>query len=500
MIKIEIEQLKASYPIEEVIGKTVKLERKGINYVGHCPFHEDHHPSLVVNPQKQTFRCFACGEHGDVIEFIEKTEHCNFMEAVGKLKIENGELKINKKNANPVDRDSDAKQFSISNSQFSIKKNLQFFSSLLPYARGYTELTPAYLDFEVGQSPVNVPKEWYAMRNRVIFPIRNEAGELIAFAARRLTDNNSEEPKYINTSTANGYKKSENLYALHRAKEAIAGKDFVFVVEGYKDAIAMHAAGFSNTVALCGTALTAGQIALLKKYTNRICLLLDGDKPGREAARKISLLLNPHSVEVQTIFLPEGEDPDSLFRRSGKEAFVSLIDKFLSKPHLSEEMLLTACLLFPETLYMFKGSSCLFTELVKSILQTDDLLFENKENRMILEHLGTGNPEPELTPALKSIVNELHTEYDQLVYNEKEQFGLLYPEASNILNIYLTRLLFLYLENRILQEIQKSVHRLLETDPKKKEIRLDILVNIAKRREQLRHVSENLDRPGAVWG
>ena len=484
MTKIEIEQLKASYPIENVIGETVKLERKGTNYVGLCPFHEDHHPSLVVNPQKQTFKCFACGEHGDVIEFIEKTEHCNFMEAVGKLKIENRELKINKKNANPVDRDNDAKQFSI-------KKNLQFFSTLLPYACGYTELTPAYLDFEVGQSPVNVPKEWYAMRNRVIFPIRNEAGELIAFAARRLTDNNSEEPKYINTSTANGYKKSENLYALHRAKEAIAGKGFVFVVEGYKDAIAMHAAGFSNTVALCGTALTIGQIALLKKYTSRICLLLDGDKPGREAARKISLSLNPYSMEVQTIFLPEGEDPDSLFRRSGKEAFVS---------HLSEEMLLTACLLFPETLYMFKGSSCLFTGLVKSILQTDDLLFENKENRMILEHLGTGNPEPGLTPALKSIANELHVEYDQLVYNEKELFGALYPEASNILNIYLTRLLFLYLENRILQEIQKNVHRLLETDPKKKKIRLDILVNIAKRREQLRHVSENLDRPGAVWG
>ncbi|WP_321571953.1 CHC2 zinc finger domain-containing protein, partial [Parabacteroides goldsteinii] len=188
MTKIEIEQLKASYPIENVIGETVKLERKGTNYVGLCPFHEDHHPSLVVNPQKQTFKCFACGEHGDVIEFIEKTEHCNFMEAVGKLKIENRELKINKKNANPVDRDNDAKQFSI-------KKNLQFFSTLLPYACGYTELTPAYLDFEVGQSPVNVPKEWYAMRNRVIFPIRNEAGELIAFAARRLTDNNSEEPK-----------------------------------------------------------------------------------------------------------------------------------------------------------------------------------------------------------------------------------------------------------------------------------------------------------------
>ena len=512
MTKIEIEQLKASYPIEDVIGETVKLERKGINYIGHCPFHEDHHPSLVVNPQKQTFKCFACGEHGDVIEFIEKTEHCNFMEAVGRLDIKRKithpqpPLERGKVTPNTIYHGEECPMGSPSPLERGqgvchlTTKNNFFLSSLLPYACGNSELTPAYLDFEVGQSPVNVPKEWYAMRNRVIFPIRNEAGELIAFAARRLTDNNPEEPKYINTSTANGYKKSENLYALHRAKEAITEKGFVFVVEGYKDAIAMHAAGFSNTVALCGTALTAGQIALLKKYTNRICLLLDGDKPGREAARKISLSLNPHSVEVQTIFLPEGEDPDSLFRRSGKEAFVSLIDKFLSKPHLSEEMLLTACLLFPETLYMFKGSSCLFTELVKSILQTDDLLFENKENRMILEHLGTGNPEPGLTPALKSIANELHVEYDQLVYNEKEQFGLLYPEASNILNIYLTRLLFLYLEKRILQEIQKNVHRLLETDPKKKKIRLDILVNIAKRREQLRHVSENLDRPGAVWG
>ena len=198
MTKRESEQMKSSVCIKEVVEGYVPLERKGSNYMGLCPFHEDHHPSLIVNPEKQTFHCFACGEHGDAIAFVQKMEHCSFMEAVGKLKMENGKLKINKKKAESVPVNTNEKKFSI-------EKNCKFFSSLLPYACGNSELTPAYLDFEVGQSPVNVPKEWYAMRNRVIFPIRDEAGQLIAFAARRLADGNPDEPKYINTSTAGGY-------------------------------------------------------------------------------------------------------------------------------------------------------------------------------------------------------------------------------------------------------------------------------------------------------
>ncbi|WP_293713944.1 CHC2 zinc finger domain-containing protein [uncultured Parabacteroides sp.] len=495
MTKKEIEELKSSLHIEEVIGKSVKLERKGANYIGLCPFHNDHHPSLMVNPEKQTFHCFACGEHGDAIGFIEKMEHCGFMEAVGKLAFDREKLTGRKKrNIN-----SDAKHLSTVTRQLSTEKNLQFLSSLLPYACGNSELTPSYLDFEVGQSPVNVPREWYIMRNRIIFPIRDEAGELVAFAARRLADGKRDEPKYINSSTADGYKKSENLYALYRAKRGIEEQGFIFLVEGYKDAIAMHAAGFTNTVALCGTALTAGQLILLQKYTKRICLLLDGDIPGREAARKISLSLDPASMEVQTIPLPEGEDPDSLFRRLGKDAFVSLIHRYQSKPHLSEELLLTASLLFADTYYMFKGSLCLFAELLNSILETDNLLLENKENRMILAHLAEGYLESDLPPALKEIADELHTEYDLLVYNEKEQFESLYPHATNVMDMYLTRLFFLYTENRILRDIQKQVRLLLETTPEKKKKRLAILVHIAERREQLRHVSENLDRPGAVW-
>ena len=147
---------------------------------------------------------------------------------------------------------------------------------------------------------------------------------------------------------------------------------------------------------------------------------------------------------------------------------------------------------------MFKGSSCLFTELVNSILRTDDLLLENKENRAILTHLAEGHPESDLSPVLKRVTDELHAEYDQAIYQEKEQFGSLYPEAANVMEMFLIRLFFLYTENRILRDIQKQVRLLLETVPENKEKRLAILIHIAKRREQLRHVSENLDRPGAV--
>ena len=329
MTKREIEQMKSSVCIKEVVEGYVPLERKGSNYMGLCPFHEDHHPSLIVNPEKQTFHCFACGEHGDAIAFVQKMEHCSFMEAVGKLKMENGKLKINKKKAESVPVNTNEKKFSI-------EKNCKFFSSLLPYACGNSELTPAYLDFEVGQSPVNVPKEWYAMRNRVIFPIRDEAGQLIAFAARRLADGNPDEPKYINTSTAGGYKKSDHLYALNRAKEAIVREGFVFVVEGYKDAIAMHAAGFRNTVALCGTAMCDGHVALLKKYTSQVTVLLDGDRAGEKGSTEAVAILRREGLWAVKGELPAGEDPDSLFRLWGKEAFVSFI-RGLRKQLLSSE-------------------------------------------------------------------------------------------------------------------------------------------------------------------
>ena len=340
MTHYNIDQIKSSVRIEDVAGGYVNLLRCGKLFKGLCPFHDDHHPSLIVDPQKQTFACYACGEHGDVIAFVQKMERCSFVEAAGKLGIENGKLKINDRKAKPVPVNSNEKKFSIFNSQFSIEKNCKFFSSLLPYACGDSELTPVYLDFEVGVSPGMVPKEWYAMRGRVIFPIRDEEGGLIGFAARKQSDGNPDEPKYINTSAANGYKKSDHLYGLYRAKEAIAERGLVYLVEGYKDVIAMHAAGFVNTVALCGTALCDGHIRLLKKYASQAVVLLDGDEAGRKATATAVASLRREGFLAVGGELPEGEDPDSLFRSGGKEAFAKFICKMQRNLFASEEMLL----------------------------------------------------------------------------------------------------------------------------------------------------------------
>ena len=336
MTSYNIDQIKSSVRIEDVAGGYVNLLRCGKLFKGLCPFHDDHHPSLIVDPQKQTFTCYACGEHGDVIAFVQKMERCSFAEATEKLKIENGKLKINKTKAKPVKEKSDENKFSIFNSQFSIEKNCKFFSSLLPYACGDSDLTPAYLDFEVGVSPGMVPKDWYKMRNRVIFPLRDEMGGLIGFAARKQPDGDPDEPKYRNTSVEEGYRKSENLYALNLAKEAIRQDGFAFVVEGYKDAIAMHAAGFRNTVALCGTAMCDGHVALLKKYTSQVTVLLDGDRAGEKGSTEAVAILRREGLWAVKGELPAGEDPDSLFRLWGKEAFVSFI-RGLRKQLLSSE-------------------------------------------------------------------------------------------------------------------------------------------------------------------
>lgn len=345
----EINHIKQSAPqIEEVIGRYVQLTRKGKSLLGLCPFHEDHHPSLVVNQEKQYFTCFACGEKGDVIHFLQKIEGLSFKEAVKQLTGDRGQLtgdkgqggvKTVKKDKKQLPVDSDAKQLSTVTCQLSLEKNLQFFSSLLPAASGDSDLTPTWLDFEVGTSPAMVAGEWKAMRNRLVFPIRDEEGILVGFGARRLTEV-SGSPKYINSPTSELYRKNELLYGLNIARKAIREKGYAILVEGYKDVLAMHAAGFGNTVALCGTALCDGHIALLKKYTSRVLVMLDADTAGRNASEKAVSLLRMQGIRAYGVELPEGEDPDSLFRLWGKERFTGYLRKKLAEDSPSEEALL----------------------------------------------------------------------------------------------------------------------------------------------------------------
>lgn len=268
--------------------------------------------------------------------FVSKIENVGFVEAANKLSIDSGQLAIEGKDNKEArllperlvikekKENSDVEQLPVVNSQLSIE-NEAFLALLLPAGSGCSELTPTWLDFGVGQSPCLVPERWKAMRNRLVFPVRDEEGRLAGFAARRLSDEDRDKPKYVNSETGGLYRKSELLYGLYEAREAIRREGSVFLVEGYKDVLAMHAAGFRHTVALCGTALCTGHIALLKRYTTSVRVMLDADKAGRKAADAVVPTLAGEGMDAVRIGLPEGDDPDSLFRRLGREAFAAYV-------------------------------------------------------------------------------------------------------------------------------------------------------------------------------
>lgn len=300
---------------------------------GALPFHGDRHPSLSVNEEKGSFVCYACGERGDVFAFVSKIENVGFVEAANKLSIDSGQLAIEGKDNKEArllperlvikekKENSDAEQLPVVNSQLSIE-NEAFLALLLPAGSGCSELTPTWLDFGVGQSPCLVPERWKAMRNRLVFPVRDEEGRLAGFAARRLSDEDRDKPKYVNSETGGLYRKSELLYGLYEAREAIRRE------------------GFRHTVALCGTALCTGHIALLKRYTTSVRVMLDADKAGRKAADAVVPTLAGEGMDAVRIGLPEGDDPDSLFRRLGREAFAAYVREAVRQTRPSEEQVL----------------------------------------------------------------------------------------------------------------------------------------------------------------
>ena len=344
MTKQEIQELKASLSIREVIGRYMTLNRVGRRWMGLCPFHGDRHPSLSVNEEKGSFVCYACGERGDVFAFVSKIENIGFIEAVKKLTgknvnqlttMDDGQLPIKKKEKGEGGSVG-AKRLPIEKIQ---KENEIFLASLMPVGSGCSELTPTWLDFGVGQSPFMVSKYWWSMRNRLVFPVRDEEGRLVGFAGRWLSGE-EEKKKYVNSRTSELYRKSGLLYGLYEGREAIRREGCVFLVEGYKDVLAMHAAGFKHTVGLCGTILSKEHIALMKRYATSVRVMLDADKAGRKGTDEIIPALMGEGMEAVRISLPEGDDPDSLFRRLGKEAFAAYIREAVRRIQPSDEQLL----------------------------------------------------------------------------------------------------------------------------------------------------------------
>lgn len=404
------QQLKSSTPIETVAARYGALHRAGANYKMLCPFHDDHHPSLTIHVAGQYFKCHACGAGGDVIALVMGLERCSFKEAVEKL---GGAAPSGSRERNPVPVPDTGPQRNRQNQKIKgdtagaseaalaalREANNRFLSLLMPVASGHTELSPTWLDFGVGLAPAMVPNDFYKMRSRIIFPIHDARGQLTGFGARATGD---EQPKYVNSPASPLFDKSHTLYGLHRAAEAIRREGFAFLVEGYKDVLAMHAAGFCNTVGLCSASLTDGQADMLASLTSCLHVLLDSDTAGREGTARI-LRERSTRFSIHAFCIPTGEDPDELFRRLGKEGFGIYLRHLTATGCLCARRLLAYCLRHPEAaphlLRMLEADDMLFadatyTDLLRLLCLTPRPALEDwpAELRLLSDLLGEAMP------------------------------------------------------------------------------------------------------------
>ncbi len=346
--------------ILDVVSDYVNLKRRGANYTGLCPFHNEKTPSFSVSPSKNICKCFSCGKGGNPVHFIMELEGITFPEAIKFLakkygiEVEERELTDEEKKKQDI-RESLLVLNNYAQKYFSqmlfeesegINVGLSYFRE-----RGFNPETVR--KFQLGYSLesrnhlcVKAQKDGYKKdllirtglagesqtgdlydkyRGRVIFPIHSISGSVRGFGGRIL-GNNTKAAKYINSSDSEVYHKSDELYGIFFAKEAIKKNDCCYIVEGYTDVISMHQAGVENVVAPCGTALTSGQIRLIRRQTQNFILLLDGDKAGINAALKVINPILEQGVNLKCVLLPEGDDPDSFARKHSASEFKRYID------------------------------------------------------------------------------------------------------------------------------------------------------------------------------
>lgn len=345
--------------IVDVVSEFVTLRKRGVNYVGLCPFHTDKTPSFYVSPAKNICKCFACGEGGTAVHFIMKHEQLNYFDALRYLaKKYNIEIQERELTDKEKQRKSDRESMLIVNSWAQQYFTTQLYEHIegktvgLRYfaERGFREDT--IRKFQLGYSldqrdalykeakKNGYKKEFLEktglviaydnggvndrFRGRVIFPVHTLSGKVVAFGGRVLKKD-EKTAKYVNSPESEIYHKSNELYGIFFAKQAIVKADCCFLVEGYTDVISMHQAGIENVVASSGTALTQGQIRLIHRFTSNITVLYDGDAAGIKAAlRGIDLLLED-GMNVKVVLLPDGEDPDSFARKHNASQFAEFI-------------------------------------------------------------------------------------------------------------------------------------------------------------------------------
>ncbi len=348
-----LEQLRANNDIVSVISPYVELRRRGKNLVGLCPFHNEKTPSFTVYPDSQSFYCFGCGAGGEIISFTRRIENLDFYEAVKSLADRSGmampddsfddSLIVKRKRIYEMNREA-AKFFHQTLMSEKGKVALDYYlkrgytmSTIKHFGLGYapdswrdllTHLRSLEYSYEeiyeadlAKRSDKNGKVSYYDnFRNRVMVPIINVRGQIVAFGGRVLDDS---KPKYVNTSDTLVYKKSLGVFGLNFAKNGNDGS--LLIVEGYMDAIALHQAGFTNAVAALGTAFTPEMAKLLSRYASEILLCFDNDEAGQKATKRAIETFASAGIKVRVIRMSGGKDPDEILKKYGPEKFRSFI-------------------------------------------------------------------------------------------------------------------------------------------------------------------------------
>ena len=355
-----IQQILSRIDIVDIVGGFIKLKKRGTNYLGLCPFHNEKSPSFTVSPAKEIYKCFGCGRSGNSISFLMEHEKYSYVEALrwlaNKYNVEieeteaSPEVKIKQQVAESLHIINGFAQKFFEDKLFNTDEGRDIAMSYLKH-RGFRE--DIIKKFQIGYAPeertsfvktalANQFNPEYLVRSglvvvrneelqdnyrgRIIFPVHGNSGKIIGFGAR-LIRNNDKAPKYINTPENELYVKSKILYGTYFARQAIDKNNECLLVEGYTDVVSLHQAGIENVVASGGTSLTPDQLRLVKKYTNNLTIIYDGDSAGIKAALRGLDLALEEGLNVKLVLIPDKEDPDSYVNKVGPIAFKEFIEK-----------------------------------------------------------------------------------------------------------------------------------------------------------------------------
>lgn len=339
----ERDEIRARVNIVELVGREVPIKQKGKHWTGLCPFHADKNPSFTVSPDTGRYRCWSCGETGDIFTWVMKRRNVDFVEALDILAKEAG-IEIKRGGGMPPTvrqtyQEAMDEALAFFREQFAKSSVVQDYcarrgldpETLETWEMGYAPDVSEALPTHLRRKGISLSEAknlflvdgdqdtgYYAkFRGRLMFPIRDEKGALVAFGGRLLGDG---QPKYINSSDTPIYRKSRVLYGMYRAREAIRQSRRAVLVEGYLDVIACHRAGVTSAIASLGTSLTEDHAKLLKRWCEEVVILYDSDEAGQRAAGRAVEILEAEQLRVRVALMPPGDDPDTLLRKEGAAA------------------------------------------------------------------------------------------------------------------------------------------------------------------------------------